>query len=86
MNELNELVEAISKANAWSLKSLSTQLRELLTQFEPVSGNQDTEAELAARELHGVGMDLWGEDTSPKVDIAAKLKARLALVGKKKVS
>lgn len=59
--------------------NLSLFLGEILDQLEKVNGNSDTETEMATRELHGIGMDLWGEDNSPKVDVAAKLKARLIL-------
>ena len=75
MEALNGYIQGLE--DTWGDGSLIKTLRSLIAQFEPVSGNNDTESELASRELHGVGMDLWGEDTSPKVDVAAKLKARL---------
>ena len=60
------------------IESSSQTLYKILDSLEFISGNQDNEAEANGRDLHASSFSLWDDD-SPKVDVAAKLKARIIL-------
>ena len=75
MKNLSDIAEKLYWT--YGIYNMSSEIRDIIKASERVAGNADTEAELAGRELHGVGIGLWDEDNTPKIDVAAKLKARL---------